>query len=478
MSTENKQRALILQGKGALGAYEAGAFKALYEIISEEDKKNGINNGALFDVVVGTSMGAITAAVLVSHVIERGWQGSAEKLIDFWKYLADDSSIDIIPGYKQWWDYLHSIDPNIASGEEAIKHYSAKKFSVFGIKNVFQPVIPLVDSKFLDLQNTWSRYDNTPLKESLEKYAKFPIATSFHLKQPRLLLVSVDVEKGIPVIFDSYEKEDGQRKSVYEDHMQEDRYGKDLKHEYIIKYTRGIMIEHVMASSSVPLNFDYALVPVEYDYAKSSQESGASLKDDLQKNNLHNYRRFWDGGILNNTPIRELIQAHQDYWKKVRHATSIPNLSVCIINTWLGEDSIPHDHDGIIDRKYDIMFHGKTPYDKKVALLITDYIRLTNDLIDLAKRKGATIADLETVLRRETQSFDDAGMTRTYEKLLEEQLRITRVLSIQREDKYSLTSDQMFQFSISIISEYIKQGFRQALKQIKDDMLYKNGGWP
>jgi NTE family protein len=27
-------------------------------------------------------------------------------------------------------------------------------------------------------------------------------------------------------------------------------------------------------------------------------------------------RGFWDGGILSNTPLRELIQKHRDYWHK------------------------------------------------------------------------------------------------------------------------------------------------------------------
>lgn len=36
----DKQRALILQGGGALGAYEVGAFKALIKKIPEIDAKN------------------------------------------------------------------------------------------------------------------------------------------------------------------------------------------------------------------------------------------------------------------------------------------------------------------------------------------------------------------------------------------------------------------------------------------------------
>ena len=34
------QRALVLQGGGSLGAYEAGAYKAMYERITRQDNEN------------------------------------------------------------------------------------------------------------------------------------------------------------------------------------------------------------------------------------------------------------------------------------------------------------------------------------------------------------------------------------------------------------------------------------------------------
>ncbi|MGB8937255.1 MAG: hypothetical protein WCC17_19365 [Candidatus Nitrosopolaris sp.] len=49
----------------------------------------------------------------------------------------------------------------------------------------------------------------------MEKFAKFPISTNFENNEPRLLLVAADVQEGVPVVFDSYEKEDGTRKSRY-----------------------------------------------------------------------------------------------------------------------------------------------------------------------------------------------------------------------------------------------------------------------
>jgi NTE family protein len=46
-----KERALVLQGGGSLGAYEAGAYKALYEWLSEKDKKEGRKKSSTFDII-------------------------------------------------------------------------------------------------------------------------------------------------------------------------------------------------------------------------------------------------------------------------------------------------------------------------------------------------------------------------------------------------------------------------------------------
>ena len=88
-NNKKKMRALVLQGGGAIGAFQAGAFKALYEKITREDRENGNDGRPLFDIIAGTSIGAINAAVLVSHFVEnKSWVGSSEKLIEFWKYLS------------------------------------------------------------------------------------------------------------------------------------------------------------------------------------------------------------------------------------------------------------------------------------------------------------------------------------------------------------------------------------------------------
>ena len=76
-----KQRALVLQGGGSLGAYEAGAYKGIYECLSKWDKDHGKEKRSTFDIIAGTSIGAINSAVLVSYVIEnQTYEGSAERL--------------------------------------------------------------------------------------------------------------------------------------------------------------------------------------------------------------------------------------------------------------------------------------------------------------------------------------------------------------------------------------------------------------
>ena len=189
-------RALIFQGGGSLGAYEAGAYKAINEDLSAYFRTEGRGNEPIFHIVSGTSIGAINAALLVSYVKEnKTWEGSDERLIEFWDYLSTQSSVENIPYFTHYWDSWHRLNGRIASGESARRYISTKEFIWKGVPNVFVPKTPLLDNRFFDRSNTWYIYDNKPLKESLEKFARFPISTSFENGEPRLLLVAVDVQE-------------------------------------------------------------------------------------------------------------------------------------------------------------------------------------------------------------------------------------------------------------------------------------------
>jgi NTE family protein len=101
MDIPEKERALVLQGGGSLGAYEAGAYRALYDGLSKKDANERKKGKSTFDIVAGTSIGAINAAVLVSYVVEnRTYEGSAERLVDFWNYLSKESIVETNPFFK------------------------------------------------------------------------------------------------------------------------------------------------------------------------------------------------------------------------------------------------------------------------------------------------------------------------------------------------------------------------------------------
>jgi len=67
---------LVLQGGGSLGAYKCGVYKTL--------AKHKIK----FDIVSGTSIGALNAAIIASHNYESR-KSSAKELGNFWLELAE-----------------------------------------------------------------------------------------------------------------------------------------------------------------------------------------------------------------------------------------------------------------------------------------------------------------------------------------------------------------------------------------------------
>jgi NTE family protein len=478
----NGQRALVFQGGGSLGAYEAGVFKALYEKITRIDEKYGEKGRPLFDIVAGTSIGAINAAILVSHVAEnKNWKGSPEKLDAFWDYVSIESLADMTPGFKDWWDYWHNINPIIASGEAARRYYSTKQFELTGVSNVFLPFPPVVDAKFMDISNTWFRYDKDPLKTSIEKFAKFPIATNYgeddHQKLPRLLLVSVDVQEGVTVTFDSYPKKDGSRKSQYGesglefgDNVEEEEKG----YNHIIRYDDGIKSDYVVASASVPVNYDYTIIEEEGEHSKYNSDTSLyhSKENYFHKNGK---RYFWDGGLLSNTPLREVINAHQDYWVNVKGAkNSVPNLEVYIINLHPAKQNyIPLDHDGVVSRNQDITFNDRTNHDVKVSRIMADYINMVRRLIEIAKVHGVTNDIIEKFLNEPAQSKHRTKKPRIYRDLIEGQFSIDNIVRIERNNDPNTISNKIFDFSSGTLKHLRKAGYTDTIDHFDREITDK-----
>jgi predicted acylesterase/phospholipase RssA len=437
----NKQRALVLQGGGALGAYEAGALTVLCKELTYEYRE-----GPLFDIVAGTSIGAMNAAVLISNVVNRKktWEEAAKELENFW--IDAKKGLSSTPGFSNlWWDEARKQKKFTASSEAARKYYSVKEYLKYGTPNVFSSLPPEPDSKFADSDNTWFIHDISPLQNTIERYSKdennkkLSIATSWGNKEPRLLVISVDVAEGKTVVFDSYHKKaEDPKNSLYEGD--------------------GITIDHVMASGTLPVFYKFREIPTKGG------------------------RKFCDGGVLSNTPFRELLQAHRDYWKRVvgEDRDEIPDLEVYIINVHPSkQDNVPTDLDGVKDRINDITFSDRNShYDEMVADLITDYTELIDRLKDLAKShfENKDESDLfqnefENLLKTtEAESRGGTGERIKYKDLLKSRLKLTKVIRIEPEEPESYTdsiSGKEGDFTAKTLMSLIEKGKQDARRVLK-----------
>lgn len=469
-----KERALVLQGGGSLGAYEAGAYKALFESLSKKDIEEGKKGKSTFDIVAGTSIGAINAAVLVSYVVEnKTYEGSAERLVDFWHYLSKDSAAETNPFFKPWWDYWHSINGETASGEAARRYYSAKEFAIYGVPNVFAPHRPTHDNKFYDPDNTWYRYSNEPLRRSLERFAKFPIATVKEDDQPRLLLVAVDVADGIPVTFDSYPKEDGSRKTEYGRFISHNE--KNIGFEHIARYDKGITSEHVIASGSYPVNFDFAKIEVEsfnYNGTTSKHDEVEQLTGGTGSTSSYKKetRYFWDGGLMTNTPLMQLVLMHRNYWYRVRGLKdTVPRLGICVINLHPKRQAeIPTDRDGVLNRNSDISFSDRTYQEEAMLLLISDYIDLVRELIMVAKEHGVDDNFITNRLNQKTNFHGQFLKPRRFQDILEGRFQIDEIIRVNRENDEHTISNKIFDFSSETVKLLLEQGYNDAIYGINE----------
>jgi predicted acylesterase/phospholipase RssA len=439
------QRALVLQGGGALGAYEVGVLKVLYEKLIE-GKGNGKKEGLLFGIVAGTSIGAMNAAVLISNIVNKNktWKEAVDELENFWTDKENGLSSD--PDISKWWRNEGNDKNKVDATEEALrKYYSVKEYLVHGTPHVCtSPDIRAADNKFGDQKdNLWPHHSSDPLENTIVKYSTgqdkdnktMRIFTSWDKQQPRLLVVTVDVARGTTVTFDSYHKE--------EDDPENTLYEGD-----------GITINHIMASGTLPVFYDFRIL---------------------------GGHQFCDGGLLSNTPFRELLQAHQDYWLKVigKRKDKIPDLEVYIINdhpprgksTCINDD----DLDGTQDRINDITYSDRNShFDENVANQATDYIEIINGMRNVARRHfnndkfDVFEQDFEHFLEtKEAKSklhIQGSGK-RTYKDVLNSTFNLKNVVRIENTSAYDDSiSGKGADFSSQTIKGLIEKGRDDASK--------------
>jgi NTE family protein len=549
------QRAIIFQGGVALGAYEAGVLQSLVDKLDKQEGeqiKKGLKNNRrpLFDIIAGTSIGTMNAAIVASSVVKQGnshdsqsWKNAVAGVMEFWDYqkyewptVAD--TLDMNPFYHFWWDNLHNtskafkrstaelldtsgavfdafyssmnpswkkwydsvarywfqVEPGFlkdyflngwyvpATAEAARRHYSAQQFGNWGTLNVATGIIPWsIFGKFLDFtdrSNSRPRVDNKhfvlfSLKETLGRLADFPIeiqeSQEIREQQPRLLLVTVDVKTGDVVTFDSYSE-----KAKYHHHDKNS-----------IVQNNGIEVEHALASGTFPNFFDYPRFKVNIN-KNVDEDDGDNSKCKMESSTNEEQHIFWDGGYRSNTPLREVIQLHRDYWHKIRQKrgeedaeddeNDVPDLEVYIANLWPSElkeeeEPISYDLDFVENRKHDLLLSDRTDYDEKVADIVTDYVDLVKRLKSLAERYGASKEELDHVLGKKASSKSTEGVTRKYKELLGGRFRLTQVIRIDHKDDGNNVAGKIFDYSYKTIGKLIEEGNRDAKVQISMQSL-------
>jgi NTE family protein len=169
ISLDHEQIALVLQGGGALGAYQAG----VYEEIAKLPREAGW--------VAGVSIGAINAALIVGNPPAR----RVERLREFWELVSSR-----VNGLAPWWDVQRA----------AFHQFSAAVAASFGVNGFYTPRVPPPMFQPEGSDAALSYYDSAPLRQTLERLVDFDLINS---KRLRLSVGAVNVRSGNSIYFDN-----------------------------------------------------------------------------------------------------------------------------------------------------------------------------------------------------------------------------------------------------------------------------------
>ncbi|NMM03933.1 patatin-like phospholipase family protein [Paraburkholderia sp. RP-4-7] len=144
--------ALMLQGGGALGAYQAGVFQGLYEA--------GIEPNWL----AGISIGALNTAIIAGNPPEK----RVERLLQFWETICQPAFGPPLPAFIE-----HALFNSSDAVRKAFTATQAMGAIVEGQKGFFVPRFPPPLPTVSGPPQLASYYDTTPLKATLEALCDF-----------------------------------------------------------------------------------------------------------------------------------------------------------------------------------------------------------------------------------------------------------------------------------------------------------------
>jgi NTE family protein len=171
-SPKHHSTVLVLQGGGALGAYQAGVYEGLAEA------------GIAPNWIAGVSIGAINAALIAGNPPDR----RIERLRAFWDHVSSTAPLQLVSQAL-----FSPVRPLFNS-------LSAAAAATFGVPGFFAPRVPPPFFAFNGSAGALSFYDTAPLKITLQSLVDFDL---INRRDVRLSLGAVNVTTGDSIYFDN-----------------------------------------------------------------------------------------------------------------------------------------------------------------------------------------------------------------------------------------------------------------------------------
>jgi len=173
--------ALVLQGGGALGAYQAGVFEGLQEA------------GIPLSRLAGISIGALNTAIIAGNAPEN----QVDRLREFWETICQPNTpFTALPPF---------VEQSIFNMNDAMRqflgHMNASRATFDGQNGFFRPrdIVPVLPFMHTDPANA-SYYDISALKDTLERLCDFDRVNACELQ---VSVSAVNVRNGNFVYFDN-----------------------------------------------------------------------------------------------------------------------------------------------------------------------------------------------------------------------------------------------------------------------------------
>jgi NTE family protein len=237
-------------------------------------------------------------------------------------------------------------------------------------------------------------YDHSPLVKTLEKYIDYNQLKPGGNPNSRLILTAVNILTAESLTFDSFKQQ--------------------------------ITPKHILATSAYPL----------YNFRWIEVEDGVYA---------------WDGGLLSNTPLREVIEA-----------SPVNDKRICIVEDYPKRiDVLPNNLPEVYHRARDIIFSDKTKHNVTMSKVISRYLEYIEELHKILEDNIDRINIDQKQLKR---------IRRKYKKYKQKHgAEIKDIVYVTRDEPLPHMYENA-DFSPETIKSSIKEGEMKAIRELKSHL--------